>query len=102
MIRLRSKILCAVTFLFTVALALAAERDPMTAILERGFPTSDSLDYQLHDTPGRSDSPVVVENNERGEFIVSKTPTDTWSVHERFGQFNLSDPVIIPQTNLSV
>jgi hypothetical protein len=89
--------------LFVAAFALAADNNPLMSIASGGFPTSDSLSYQFHDAPAHPEgSPINIEQHEDGQFIVSQTSTQTWTVRERFGEFNLSAPVVIPQTNLSI
>jgi len=79
------------------------DREPPLMMGEGSAPTSDAVDYQLWDVPGRSGaSPTMVDQRETGRFIVSKTDSDTWSVNERFGHLGIGEPISIPGINTSV
>jgi hypothetical protein len=79
------------------------DREPPLMMGEGSAPTADAVDYQLVDTPGRSDAtPTMVDQRETGRFIVSKTASDTWSVNERFSHLGIGEPIEIPGINTSV
>jgi hypothetical protein len=86
---------------FTLTAQAAEPRDPISNFLL--FTTTNSLDYQVTETPApHSSDPSILENRASGNFIVHQTPTDIWSVHQSVSEFNLSQSPIIAQTGLSV
>src|ERR1035438_2980451 len=67
---------------------------------EGGAPPSDTVDYQMVDSPGRAGaSPTMLDQRETGRFIVSKSTSDTWSVTERLGHLGIGQAIAIPQSN---
>ena len=79
------------------------DRESPLMMGEGTAPSSDSVDYQLYDSPGRSGaSPTMLDQRETGRFIISKTASDTWSVNERFSHLGIGEPIAIPQTNNTV
>jgi len=87
---------------FCVRPGFSAEmRDPLSNYLL--FASSNSVDYQMTETPAsHSSDPNILENRVRGNFVVSKTPTDTWSVRQTVGEVDLSRAPVIAQTGLSL
>ncbi len=88
--------------LLCVVAAHAAPRDPSLINGELGFPPGDFVSYQFSDAPGPDGSPSITDQQEEAQFVVAKSSTDLWSVHERAGQFHLSSPITVAQTGLSV
>lgn len=88
--------------LFVSYQACAAEpRDPITNFFL--YTSTNSVDYQINETPApHSNDPNIMENQLRGNFIVSKTDTNTWSVHQSVDEFQMNNSPVITQTNVAL
>lgn len=83
------------------AFAADMQRDPISNFLL--FTSSNSVEYQFNEIPApHSGDPNILENQARGNFLVSKTPTDTWSVHQTVAEFQMNESPVIAQTSLAV
>lgn len=95
-----------VVILFIISFSTIARsqaRDPILSIGESGFPDGNGFNYGFSITPTHSDeAPIMTQHQEDGQFIISKSSSDTWALRERVSRFHLSDPVTISPSGLKI